>query len=99
VGEIVDFFDLSQPTITRHLQTLTAAGLVVRTKKAQRVYYGINRDQVASTCITLAACFPGCCTPVKTGIQISTGEDKKPPGTKKRARRKSDKPKPERTRR
>lgn len=95
VGEIVDFFDLSQPTISRHLQTLTSAGLVVRTKKAQRVFYGINPDRVRATCITLAACFPGCCMEVKTGLEISPDEEKKPAEDRKRPRRKPDSnPKP-----
>ena len=94
VGEIVDFFDLSQPTISRHLQTLTAAGLVKRTKKAQRVYYGINSERVKATCISLAACFPCCCTEITAAIQIGTPEpDKKPPEERKSPRRKSE-PKP-----
>ena len=94
VGEIVDFFDLSQPTISRHLQTLTAAGLVRRHKKAQSVYYAINTDQVRATCITLAACFPCCCMEVKTGPEISPGAQEKPPaGARKHPRRQSDNPK------
>ena len=93
VGEIVDFFDLSQPTISRHLQTLTAAGLVRRTKKAQRVYYGINTERVQATCVTLAACFPCCCMEVKTGIEIKpVKEDTKPAGARKRPRRQPDNP-------
>jgi DNA-binding transcriptional ArsR family regulator len=110
VGEIVDFFDLSQPTISRHLQTLTAAGLVRRTKKAQRVFYGINSERVKATCITLAACFPCCCMEVKTGLQISPSteskktenkktEDKKPAADRKPSRRKPDHPNPGRKRR
>jgi len=90
VGEIVDFFDLSQPTISRHLQTLTGAGLVVRTKKAQRVYYGINTKQVQATCISLAACFPCCCVEVTAGIQIGSESETKPAEDRKRPRRKPE---------
>ena len=100
VGEIVDFFDLSQPTISRHLQTLTAAGLVRRQKKAQRVYYGINTERVQATCITLAACFPCCCMEVKTDVKTAPGaDDKSTAGRAKRTRRKTDQAKPKGKRR
>lgn len=91
VGEIVDFFELSQPTISRHLQTLTAAGLVKRTKKAQKVFYGINPERVKATCISLAACFPCCCTDVTAAFQIGSAEpDKKPAEERKSSRRKPE---------
>ena len=67
VGEIVRFFALSQPTISRHLQTLSAAGLVRREKVGQRVYYAINTDRLGMVCIELASCFPCCCVEVKAG--------------------------------
>jgi ArsR family transcriptional regulator len=60
VGEIVSFFDLSQPTITRHLQTLTAASLVRRTRKGQHVYYELDPDTLRTVCVELVACFPCC---------------------------------------
>jgi ArsR family transcriptional regulator len=60
VGEIVSFFNLSQPTITRHLQTLMAAGLVKRIRKGQHVCYELNMDNMRSTCINMVACFPCC---------------------------------------
>jgi DNA-binding transcriptional ArsR family regulator len=64
VGEIVDFFDLSQPTITRHLQHLLKAGLVIREKQAQKVFYRLNADKIKSFCVELVGCFPCCCTTV-----------------------------------
>ncbi|SYZ74044.1 ArsR family transcriptional regulator (modular protein) [Candidatus Zixiibacteriota bacterium] len=60
VGEIVSFFNLSQPTITRHLQTLMAAGLVRRTRKGQHVCYELNTESLRSTCVSMVACFPCC---------------------------------------
>jgi DNA-binding transcriptional ArsR family regulator len=66
VGEIVDFFDLSQPTITRHLQHLLKAGLVIREKQAQKVFYRLNADKIKSFCVELVGCFPCCCTTVST---------------------------------
>jgi ArsR family transcriptional regulator len=65
VGEIVDFFALSQPTISRHLQALAAAGLVRRERQGQRVYYGIATERLRDVCVDLAACFPCCCVAVK----------------------------------
>lgn len=61
VGEVVDFFELSQPTITRHLQMLAAAGLVRRRKEAQRVIYESNADAIRCFCVQLVSCFPCCC--------------------------------------
>jgi DNA-binding transcriptional ArsR family regulator len=60
VNEIVSFFNLSQPTITRHLQTLASAGLVVRTKEGQTVFYQVSPQTMQSLCCNLVACFPCC---------------------------------------
>jgi DNA-binding transcriptional ArsR family regulator len=65
VGEIVDFFDFSQPTITRHLQTLLAANLVRREKKGQCVTYATNTENIREVCIELTGCFPSCCCTVE----------------------------------
>jgi DNA-binding transcriptional ArsR family regulator len=94
VGEIVEFFDLSQPTISRHLQTLTTAGLVKRRKRAQRVYYGINSDSVRDVCISLAACFPCCCQEIGDGsIGVQAIVVESPARGRKSARSQSKKPK------
>ena len=84
VGEIVDFFDLSQPTISRHLQTLTAGGLAQRNRKGQKVYYSVDALNISALCIGLASNFPCCCVeviPVKlsaatkqSGGKLSTGK-------------------------
>ena len=84
VGEIVDFFDLSQPTITRHLQHLLKAGLVIRQKQAQKVFYRLNADKIKDFCLELVGCFPCCCVTVpmtkktasKPGDRSRTTEDK-----------------------
>jgi DNA-binding transcriptional ArsR family regulator len=95
VGEIVDFFELSQPTISRHLQSLTVAGLVRRQKKGQRVYYGINTDSVRDMCITLAGCFPCCCMEVTSVTERKpSSQAKSSAGAGKRTRRKSGTLKP-----
>jgi DNA-binding transcriptional ArsR family regulator len=69
VGEIVTFFDLSQPTITRHLQALAAAGLVKRNRNGQSVRYELNVEILKSVCLTLVGCFPCCCG---TGSSVQT---------------------------
>lgn len=77
VGEIVDFFDLSQPTITRHLQHLLKAGLVIRQKQAQKVFYRLNADKIKSFCLELVGCFPCCCVTIPmTKIAASKHSDR-----------------------
>jgi ArsR family transcriptional regulator len=73
VGEIVSFFNLSQPTITRHLQALTAAGLVKRSRKGQHVRYELNAENLRTVCVDLADSFPCCSIAVisRGGMAIS----------------------------
>ena len=47
VGEIVDNFELSQPTISRHLSVLREAELVVDQRRGQNVIYRLNRNALA----------------------------------------------------
>ena len=58
VGEIVEFFDLSQPTITRHLQQLLKVGLVIRKKQAQKVFYELNSTAIKEFCLESGRLFP-----------------------------------------
>jgi DNA-binding transcriptional ArsR family regulator len=44
VGEIVGNFDLSQPTISRHLSVLKEADLVIDQRQGQNVIYRLNTD-------------------------------------------------------
>ncbi|MFQ5607333.1 MAG: ArsR/SmtB family transcription factor [Candidatus Zixiibacteriota bacterium] len=79
VSQIVDFFDVSQPTISRHLQILTRAGLVRRVRKGQRVYYSVDEFRMETLCVSLAACFP-CCrvevVPLRFSLTESTEKGK-----------------------
>ena len=88
VSEIVEFFDLSQPTITRHLQHLLKAGLVVRQKKAQKVFYGLNADNLRSFCVELVGCFPCCCVSVMDKNETASKRNSKAAGKRSRSRRK-----------
>jgi ArsR family transcriptional regulator len=75
VNEIVEFFDLSQPTISRHLQTLADAGLVKREKVGQKVYYSLNGGALGDICIGLASSFPCCCVTVTSTPPELTKQD------------------------
>jgi len=46
VDEIVDQFDMAQSTISQNLKELHNAGLLERHKKAQWVYYTVNRNKI-----------------------------------------------------
>jgi len=46
VDEIVGQFEMAQSTISQHLRELHNAGLLIRHKKAQWVYYTVNRERL-----------------------------------------------------
>lgn len=46
VTEIVDFFSLSQPTISRHLASLANAGLIKSRRREQQRIYSLNGDNL-----------------------------------------------------
>jgi len=48
-GEIAERFDMAQPSISKHLSILEAAGLVWRRREGQFVRYGLRRDTVAAS--------------------------------------------------
>lgn len=41
-GEIADAFDISKPSISHHLSTLKAAGLILDERKGQNIIYSLN---------------------------------------------------------
>lgn len=73
VGEIVSAFHLSQPTISRHLQTLTQTGLVRRRKNGQFVHYEVDAERIRSVCLSLVSCFPCCCVAVAVAPETAPG--------------------------
>ena len=44
--EIADMFTSAQPTISKHLKVLEAAGLVTREKRGRKHMFRVNRDQI-----------------------------------------------------
>ena len=69
VGDIVDAFGMSQPTISHHLSVLKSLGLVSSRKEGRQVYYAINQENVVECCGMLMAKFGG--EPVETD-QVET---------------------------
>jgi DNA-binding transcriptional ArsR family regulator len=59
VGDLVEAFATSQPTISHHLNILKGLGLVSSRKEGKRVYYSINRENVVECCGMLVAKFEG----------------------------------------
>jgi ArsR family transcriptional regulator len=57
VGDIVDAFHVSQPTISHHLSVLKQFDLVTSRKTGKQVFYAINQDQVVECCGRLIAKF------------------------------------------
>ena len=50
VSDIVEAFDMSQPTISHHLGILKRFHLVTSRKEGKLVFYDINRDNVVECC-------------------------------------------------
>ncbi|OLS34835.1 helix-turn-helix transcriptional regulator [Bacillus sp. MRMR6] len=44
VCELLEVFDVSQPSISQHLRKLKDAGLVKETRRGQWIYYSLNKD-------------------------------------------------------
>ena len=57
VSDIVDAFEMSQPTISHHLNVLKQFDLVISRKAGKQVFYAINRDNVVECCGRLMARF------------------------------------------
>lgn len=50
VSEICEPFDMSQPSISHHLDILKRAGLVQSEKRGREVYYRFNGDAIVECC-------------------------------------------------
>jgi ArsR family transcriptional regulator, arsenate/arsenite/antimonite-responsive transcriptional repressor len=48
-GEIAERFDISKPSLSKHLTILENAGLVKGDKKGQFIHYSLVRDNVVNT--------------------------------------------------
>lgn len=50
VGDIVDAFNMSQPTISHHLGVLKQIRLVTSRKEGKQVFYTVNHENVVECC-------------------------------------------------
>jgi DNA-binding transcriptional ArsR family regulator len=50
VSDIVEAFEMSQPTISHHLSVLKNLGLVRARKEGKQIYYSINQGNVTECC-------------------------------------------------
>jgi ArsR family transcriptional regulator len=55
VGDLVELFDVSQPTISHHLNFLKQANLVNRRRDGKQIYYRANRNNIVECCGMLSA--------------------------------------------
>jgi len=73
VGEIVDAFDLSQPTISRHLAVLKHVGLVEDRRQGQQVYYHLRPHVLVKCCRDFFRNF-SCCGDMFKEVQTDEGQ-------------------------
>ena len=65
VGEIVGEFDLSQPTISRHLSVLKEADLVIDQRQGQNVVYRLNDSTLSRSMQHFFGQFASCQTALR----------------------------------
>lgn len=63
-GEIADHFDISQPSISRHLDILKQAEIVTAERKANKIIYSLNLSVMEEIFMQLSDLFQ-----IKEGIQ------------------------------
>jgi ArsR family transcriptional regulator len=61
--QVVERFDLAQSTVSQHLKILVEAGLLRHSNKAQRSFYEIDREAMASVLSAFTALAANCCPP------------------------------------
>ena len=64
-GEIASRFDMTKPSLSKHLKFLESAGLVIGDKRGQFVFYRLQGDNLAST----LASFMQVVCPVSRGLK------------------------------
>jgi len=50
VSDLVDLFNVSQPTISHHLSFLKQANLVASRRDGKQIYYRANQDNIVECC-------------------------------------------------
>jgi ArsR family transcriptional regulator len=55
VSDLVEVFNVSQPTISHHLHFLKQANLVVSRRDGKQIYYRVNQENITECCGMLFA--------------------------------------------
>lgn len=50
VSDLVELFDVSQPTISHHLNFLKQANLVTSRRDGKQIYYDANQENITECC-------------------------------------------------
>lgn len=50
VSDLVEAFNVSQPTISHHLHFLKQANLVNSRREGKQIYYSVNQDNITGCC-------------------------------------------------
>lgn len=48
--DILEYYDLSQPTLSHHLSTLVNSGILLAEKSGRNVYYSVNSSEIYNIC-------------------------------------------------
>jgi DNA-binding transcriptional ArsR family regulator len=80
-GEIAARFDFSKPALSNHLRILEEAGLIVRDKRGQFVYFRLVPERVANTVFAWAAELCPVAGPLKRESRARARGKTKPPPT------------------
>lgn len=54
VCELVPFFGISQPAVSKHVSRLKSVGLVKETRKGMWVFYSLNQDRLNEIGVSLS---------------------------------------------
>ncbi|MEW6619088.1 MAG: metalloregulator ArsR/SmtB family transcription factor [bacterium] len=76
VSDIGEAFEVSQPTISHHLDILKRAGLVKSKRKGQNIYYSLNKDWLKECCGDFLSMFECCLDFLKNYKIVKKGGDK-----------------------
>lgn len=72
VSDLVDAFNVSQPTISHHLHFLKQAGLVTTRREGKQIYYRAEQNNITECCGILFTKF----IPIQLDLSQFSGEDK-----------------------
>ena len=64
VNNLVKEFDLSQPSISRHLSVLKNAGLIQKRREGQQIWYSLDPEKIGHCCCGFFGNF-SCCDGLK----------------------------------